>query len=73
MGAHNTQRYRRSLPEEAVRCRQISSRCFQGYTTKLADTARPRLPKSVRGRYGVRRALSVLYMQIRIDTILVFA
>lgn len=24
---------------EAVRCRQISSRCFQGYMTKLADTA----------------------------------
>lgn len=29
--------------EEAVRCRQISSRCLQGYTTKRAGTAKPRL------------------------------
>lgn len=29
--------------KEAVRCIQVSSRCFQGYTTNLEGTARPRL------------------------------
>ena len=29
--------------QEAARCRQISSRCLQGYTTNHAGTAKPRL------------------------------
>lgn len=34
-----------SFDNEAARCRQISSRCFQGYTTKHAGIAKPRIQK----------------------------
>ncbi len=47
--AHYTQRYRRQLRTEAARCRQNSSRCFQGYTTKHAGTAEAQAPSRAFG------------------------
>ena len=45
IGCISTKRYHRKLRKEAVRCRQYSSRCCQGYTTKHAGTAKPRLKR----------------------------